>query len=107
MTATGVFSEEDFREAGIDLDTINRFAGDGTLPEAAIFNSSRDTDIGLGERPLGELPEDSPTFSELLVKLVAAGPAALDFTLRLTDRIDVVDSTTVESLTAASPTYAP
>jgi hypothetical protein len=111
---TGVFTEQDLREAAIDLDTIVRWP-DMTMmddpemmammlsPEeaalntatAAVLNSSRDTKvdcstgmcsgIGMGTRPEGQL-KNTPALTVILMKLQCDGAAALDFTVRLIDR---------------------
>ena len=56
---------------------------------------------------MGQLPDDSPVFNQILVKLISPGPASLDFTLRVTDRIGAVTDTTVDSLVANGPVYTP
>jgi hypothetical protein len=100
---TGVFSEQDLRELGVDLDSIVRF---GAVPEAAILNSSRDTNIGIGTRPNHEHSDDTPALTQLTVKLISGTAASLDFTVRITDRISAITTTSVNSLTATGPAYA-
>lgn len=85
MSATGIFREDNLREAAIDLEAITRYpsaAGVLATPYEVIEHLSTVSRVGLENVPAGDV---TPAMVRYSLSATAEGQVSMDFTVRVRD----------------------